>query len=241
MNSQNYITASSHAKSLHILSGLSGILGVLMLGLSFAIVTGPPANASREELLRFGQQHYAGILWGAWLQAVGPVFIVLFAFALVHLAGAMHRLAGWMTLFGAGILMTVSLMEVTCYMAALFPEPAVMTDLSLKLILAIQHLYFIVAAPAVFFPLGFVLIGSRVLPRVFGYLAVALAMTFAGLGIAFQLRLALPDAVTAFAAVQALWWLAASIALIARSGVIAQSALGHASSVEPGGAIVKLE
>ena len=88
-------------QSFCILSGLSGIAGVVMLGLSFAFAVGPPADATRAELIKFGQEHYASVLWGAWLQAVGPVFIVLFAFALVHLAAATLRLSGWMTLFGA--------------------------------------------------------------------------------------------------------------------------------------------
>jgi hypothetical protein len=82
------------------LSGLSGIVGVILLGVSFATGVGPPVDATRAELVKFGQQHHTAILWGAWLQAVGPVFIVLFAIALVHLAGASLRLAGWMTLFG---------------------------------------------------------------------------------------------------------------------------------------------
>lgn len=82
------------------------------------------------------------------MQAVGPVLIVLFAFALVHLAGATERLVGWMTLFGATILMTVSLIEVTFYISALNPDPVTMPSISLKLISAVQHLYFMVAAPA---------------------------------------------------------------------------------------------
>jgi hypothetical protein len=209
-------------RSFCILSGLSGILGTSMLGLSFAIAVGPPANATRTEMIAFGQQHSAGILWGAWLQAVGPVFIVLFAFALVHLAGADQRLAGWMTLFGAAVLMTVSLIEITYYIASLFPDPEVMTSISLRVIFAVQHLYFIVAAPALFLPLGIVLLSSQILPRLFGYLAVILAVTFSALGIVFQLRLMLPSTVTAFAAVQAIWWLAAAVTLIARSGTISQ-------------------
>src|SRR5262245_4260985 len=92
-------------RSFCILSGLSGIAGVVLLMISFAIAVAPPAAATRAELIQFGQQHYAGILWGAWLQAVGPVFMVLFAFSLVHLAKATQRLAGWMTLFGAAVLM----------------------------------------------------------------------------------------------------------------------------------------
>ncbi|HVP54843.1 MAG TPA: hypothetical protein VMU45_07600 [Candidatus Eisenbacteria bacterium] len=62
-------------------SGLSGMAGVVMLVVSFAINSGPPPDPSSTELTRFGQQHYSNILWGAWLQAVGPVLIVLFAFA----------------------------------------------------------------------------------------------------------------------------------------------------------------
>jgi len=97
-----------------------------------------------------------------------------------------------------------------------------MSSISLRVIFAVQHLYFVVAAPALFLPLGIVLITSDILPRVLGYLAIALAIIFACLGIAFQLRLILPTPVTAFAGVQALWWLAAAILLVARSGRISQ-------------------
>lgn len=207
-------------RSFCILSGLSGVTGVVLLIVSFAINSGPPAGATSADLIKFGQQNYANILWGAWLQAVGPVLIVLFAFALVHLAGATQRLAGWMTFFGATILMTVSLIEVTFYISALFPDPVTMPLISLKLISAVQHLYFMVAAPTLFLPLGIVLVCSPILPRLFGYLALLLATAFAALGGIFLLDLALPGAVTAFAGVQALWWLAAAIALIVHNGKV---------------------
>src|SRR6516165_99479 len=206
-----------------ILSGISGILGVVLIAVSFNINPGPPPGATNAELMRFGQQYYASVLWGAWLQAVGPVLIVLFAFSLVHLAGAMQRLSGWMTFFGATTLMTVSLIEITFYISALHPDPPMMPFISLKLISAVQHLYFIVAAPTLFLPLGVVLVGSRILPRLFGYLALLLATAFAALGVIFLLTLTLPGKVTAFAGVQALWWLAATITLIGRSGRIANS------------------
>ena len=69
------------------------------------------------------------------------------------------------------------------------------------------------AAPSLFLPLGIVLVRSAVLPRLFAYLAIGLAVLFSVLGAAFMLRLVLPNYVTAFAGVQALWWFAASIAL----------------------------
>ena len=206
-----------------ILSGLSGIAGVALLMLSFATAVGPPPETTYADMVKFGHQHYAAILWGAWLQAVGPVFIVLFAFALVHLAGATMRLAGWMTFFGATVLMTVSLIEITFYISALNPEPTIMPFVSLKVIYAVQHLYFIVAAPALFLPLGIVLVNSHVLPRLFGYLALVLAAGFAVLGVTFLLALILPATVTAFAGVQALWWLAAAVTLIVRSGKVGRN------------------
>lgn len=200
-----------------ILSGLSGVIGVVLLIISFAINNGgPPPGATYQELVKFVQQNYATVLWGAWLQAVGPVFIVVFAFALVYLAGAMQRLVGWMTFLGATILTIVSLMEVTFYISALSLDPVSMPSISLKLISAVQHLYFIVAAPALFLPLGVVLVSSRILPRLFGYLALVLATVFAVVGAIFLLRLTLPSAVTALGGVQALWWLAAAITLIVR-------------------------
>jgi len=211
-------------RQLCIFSGFSGIAGVAMLGVSFAINNPPPTGATMAEILKFGQENYSHILWGAWLQAVGPVLLVLFAFTLVHLAGAAVRLAGWMTLFGASLLMTVSLIEIGFYISALNPEPAVMPFISLRVIFAVQHLYFVVAVPALFLPLGIVLLNSAILPRFFGYFALLLATIFAALGIIFMLTLTLPLWVTAFGGVQALWWLAASISLMARSGRLASLA-----------------
>jgi len=209
-------------QSLCILGGLSGVCGVVLLGLSFAINNGPPPNATTAELVQFAQNNYAKILWGAYMQAVGPVLIILFAFLIVHLAGATQKLSGWMTFLGATILMSVSLIEVTFYIGALYQDPVMMPFISLNLISAVQHLYFIVAAPALFLPLGIVLVRSRVLPKIFGQLALVLAAIFAALGAIFLLRLTLPDAVTAFAGVQALWWLAAAIALMLRSRTLSE-------------------
>lgn len=205
-----------------ILSGISGICGVLLLGLSFAINNGPPQGASDAQLLEFAQHNYASVLWGAWLQAVGPALIVLFAFSLVHLEGAERRLSGWMTFFGATCLMTVSLIEITYYIGALHQHPPAMGALSLGMISAVQHLYFVIAAPALFLPLGIILRESHVLPKIFGYLAIALAILFFSLGVIYMLTLTLPDPVTAMAAVQALWWVAAAVVLILRSRLYAK-------------------
>lgn len=119
--------------------------------------------------------------------------------------------------------MTVSLIEITFYISALHTDPPMMPFMNLKLISAVQHLYFIVAAPALFLPLGIVLLSSSILPRLFAYLALLLASAFAALGVIFLLTLTLPVRVTAFAEVQAFWWLAAALTLMVRSGRIANN------------------
>jgi len=198
-------------------AAVSGLVGTCMIGISFAINTGPPAGASAAQLTAYGQQHHDAILWGAWLQAVGPALIAVFAFAIVVLAGATARLAGWMTLFGTATLMTVSLIEITGYIGTQQTSPATMGLTSMALIYSVQHLYFIVAAPAVWLPLGLLILGSGVLPRILGYLALVLFAVFALAGVFTLLDLIVPPAVLIFGSVQALWWLAAAGTLIIRA------------------------
>jgi hypothetical protein len=206
-----------------------------MIGISFAINPGPPAGASAAQVAAFGQQHHDAILWGAWLQAVGPALIVVFAFAAVVLAGATTRLAGWMTLFGAATLMTVSLIEITGYIGVLQTSPATMGLTSLALIHSVQHLYFIAAAPAVFLPLGLVILGSLVLPRILGYLALALAAGYVLTGVFTLFDSTVPPAVqVAAGVVPALWWLAAAGTLLIRARQ-APSAAGLPSGVAAAG------
>ena len=208
-------------KLFRILAALSGIVGVVLLGVSFNINPGPPANATTAQLIAFANQNFTSILWGAWLQAVGPLLILIFAFAIVCLAGATTRLAGWMTMFGGAVFMMVSLIEITFYIGTLYGLSTGLT--SGDLIHAVQHLYFIVAAPALFLPLGVVILSSRVLPRVLGYLALVLGAAFAILGVVFLFTLTLPAAVLASAGIQTFWWLAAAITLIVRAGTVSET------------------
>ena len=215
-------------------AAVSGLAGTCIIGISFAINPGPPAGASGAQLTAFGQQHHDTILWGAWLQAVGPVLITVFALAIVVLAGATTRLAGWMTLFGAATLMTVSLIEITGYIGTLQPSPATMAQTGLALIHSVQHLWFIVAAPAVWLPLGLVILGSGVLPRILGYLALVLAAGYALAGVVTLFDLTVPPAVQISAGVPALWYLAAAGTLLRRARQ-APSAAGLPNGVAAAG------
>jgi len=209
---------SMSAKTCSILGGSSGIVAVLLLITSFMINPGPPPNATANQLVEFGQQHIKTILWGSWLQAVGPVFIVIFSSTLVSLSGNISRISGLMTLFGASVLMTVSLLEITFYMAALFREPPGMGAFAMNLISAAQHLYFFVAAPAFFIPLGVMILESGILSKWLGYSGILMGLIFSALGIISIYDLVLSAWVTAFGIIQVFWWLSAAVTLIVRSG-----------------------
>lgn len=199
-----------------ILSALACIIGVVMLITSFVINPGPPPHPTVAQLIAYGHQYRNATLIGAWLQAISPVLLVLFAFAIVHLAGATTRLMGWMTLFGATVLMTVSLVEIVFYLSAVNGNPATTSLISLDLISAVQHLYSMVAAPALFFPLAIVILTSRVLPHVFGYVALVIGAAFAILGVAVLFS-PLQNVVNVLSIVQGFWWLIAAITLLVRA------------------------
>jgi hypothetical protein len=122
-----------------------------------------------------------------------------------------------MTLFGAATLMTVNLIEITGYIGTLHASPATMPDTSLALIDSVQHLWFIVGAPALWLPLGLVVLGSGVLPRILGYLAIVLAAGYALAGVITLFDSTVPPAVQISAGIPAVWYLAAAGTLLIRA------------------------
>lgn len=69
------------------MTGLCGILGAVVLVTSFVINPTPPDNLTTSQLGEFARQHHSPIILGGWLQGIGSLLLVLFALALVHLAG----------------------------------------------------------------------------------------------------------------------------------------------------------
>jgi hypothetical protein len=204
------------ARAFARINALAGLLGVIMLIVSFNINPGPPQDhPTPGQLTAFGNAYHTQIMTGAWLQAVGTVLLIVFALGLVHLAGAPARFSGWLTAFGGAILTATGFIEVTFYLAAINGTQVTTGLISLDMIHAVQRLYFMVAAPAVFLPLGTVIIGARVLPCVFGYTALLLGGLFAVLGIV-GLYLPLQTVDNFVGIVQGVWWLCASVVLLVR-------------------------
>ncbi len=193
---------------------LPGIVGPVVLVASFLLNPAPPLGATVAQLRDFAVRHHNGIVLGGWLQGMGSLLIVLFALGVVHLANAMQRLAGWVTLLAGAIILMVSLSEITFYLAAVQATELGDTAGGLaanNLIRAVQHIFLI--APALLLPLGFVLRDSRVLPRVFALTALLLGVTLQLLGL-IGLLWPLQSLIDVLLIVQSLWFVAAAVGVL---------------------------
>jgi len=191
---------------------LCALGGVPTLIAGFAVNPGPPPGSTVAQLTAFGSAHQTTVLLGGWLQITGTLLCLLFALALTQRAGAAGTFAGQLTLFGSVVLTGVGLAEFSGYALAVSGDPTVVRVAS-QFIPAVQHGYAMVAAPLVFLPLGAVILGSGVLPRVLGYIALILGTVFAVLGLVGVLA-PVQGIVDGLSALQGLWWIAAAVALL---------------------------
>jgi hypothetical protein len=94
----------------------------------------------------------------------------------------------------------------------------------------LQRLFPMLAAPAVFFPLGAVILDSRVLPPVLGYLSLVLGAAFAVSGVVYLFAPIL-TVVVALSIIQGVWFLAAAITLLASSSRSSDSEASAGASI----------
>ncbi len=212
----------------HLLTASCGVVGPVILVASFVMNPAPPADLNTAELRDFAVRNHNAIVVGGWLQGMGSLLIVLFSLALVHHAGASHRLAGWITLLAGASILMVSLVEIAFYLAAVQAAEAGDTASALasnNLIKAVQHVFLI--SPALLLPVGFVLLGSDVLPRAFAYSALAIGAALQVLGLLGLFRLLQP-VIDVLLIVQAAWFVAAAVVMIVRQSKV--TATGHSTT-----------
>lgn len=205
-------------KKFRILTAACGILGTAALiaynAEPFTFMPLPPANASAAQVTAFGSQYHDAVIWDTWFQATGAVLSVVFASALVHMAGAATKFAGKLTQLAGTVLIVLALAEGTFALGALqagaggHPEGAVMC---VDIINAFIHVFTI--APSLFLMLGVALIGTRLLPPAFNYSALALGIAFQTLGFAGLFDSSALIVSLVILGLQLVWTLAASVTL----------------------------
>jgi hypothetical protein len=200
---------------------LCGLLGTAALVAYYAapytFMPLPPPDATAGQVLAFGSQYHNAILWDTWLQAIGSLLSVVFALALVHLAGASSRFAGRLTLLAGGVVLTLALMEGAFALGAVQAGTngnAEAASTYFALTYTFIHVYLI--APSLFLMLGAALWGTRLLPPAFSYLALGLGILFQVLGVLGLFNATALLVVIFVLIAQELWNVAAAITLLVR-------------------------
>ena len=207
-----------------ILIVLCGILGTILLGLYFGVgfsvgLAQLPLDTTAAQVVSIGKEYRNLWFLGTWLQATGSLLSVIFFLALVQRANRTTSLAGLLTIVGSAVLLAVVLVEgvftIGLAQAAVSGHPT--TSLaSFDIMSVFTYVYPIVPAPVIFLALGTILLGSHLLPKVFGYLAFGLGIAFAVVGLVGLFTTSLLTIVVL--SLQALWVLAAAIAFLVFSG-----------------------
>ncbi len=211
----------------YILTAICGIVGAISLSVSFSINPAPPASLTVQQVLVWGAQHKTLISAGAWLQAFGSLLEIIFMLSIITLSNATKRLSSLIVIFSATAIMGVSLTEIAFYLSAVtsgVKGDLTMLSVSLNLIQAVQHAYVIAPAPANLLALGFLFLGSDILPRtqlrVTAYVAMTLGVALGILGL-IGTFVPMQQFIDDVLSVQEVWYLAVSIALTVTSRKIA--------------------
>lgn len=212
------------AQRSRILIALCGILGTILLGLYFGVgfslgLAQLSLNSTAAQIVSIGREYRNLWFLGTWLQATGSLLSVVFFLALVQRAGRTASLAGLLTIVGSAVLLAVVLVEgvltIDLAQAAVSGHPTTALA-SFDIMSVFTYVYPIVPAPVIFLALGTILLGSYLLPRVVGYLALGLGIAFAVVGFIGLFTTSLLTIVVL--SLQALWVLAAAIMLLVRPG-----------------------
>lgn len=204
------------------LAAICGITGVLMLSAHFLIPGNiPPDSASLARIAAFAREHRDVLLISAWLQVTGAILYVVFILAIVHLAGAGQRFAGRIVALAAAILVGLTLLDsamiISAVQAAAHGHNQTLR-VSFDLIVgpgndAVGRSFLI--APAILLPLGFVILQTRLLPRSYGWIALAFGAASQALGLlGLFSKVAFADVNPAVLALENLWLITVAVTLL---------------------------
>lgn len=208
-----------------ILTSACGLVGTITLTLYFSAPYNwlplPLQNATAEQVFTFGNKYHTAILLDTWLQQFGTILTVIFALALVDLAGTSKTFAGRLTLLASTVITSLSLAEGTFALGATQAGMNGHTQAALacyELTNVFIHIFLL--APSLFLMLGFALRGTNILPRYFIITAIILGVLFQSLGVIALFNDNFLIVVIAVLMIQNLWTIAASMTLLLRGKII---------------------
>jgi hypothetical protein len=218
MDDQRSARSSTWSARNRRVAGACGILGPIFLIVYFGApaVTGwPYGGASPEKLIEYVTSHSSLFYAGAWFQTTGTLLSIIFYLAVLDAAELRAGFWGHVLLVASASLLSVVLVEAALLVAVPLAaqngdKATVATSFALSNGV-FARVFPLAPASGSYIALGAVVLGSGILPRRFGQIALAL-------GVAFELAgvLAVVSAVGLYAAiglsvVQVVWILWAAI------------------------------
>lgn len=206
-----------------------GVVGALMLAAYFAtpLFATPlgrvlyAAHPATADVVDTGRRYHELLYAGAWLQATGALLAVIFFLALAGMASSPESLAPRILQLGSAVLVAMVLGEVVftiTWAGAAVNGQVASSRAGFDLMSTFIRVFPLVPAPAVYLPIGVLLLRTSVLPRLFAYLAISLGVAFVIAGLVGILVPAAAVATAGLASIQVIWIIAAAIALRLRAG-----------------------
>ena len=211
-----------------VLTALCGLTGTIALTIYFSAPFNwmplPPPDATAEQIFVFGKKYHTAVLIDTWLQQIGTILSVIFAMALVQLAGTSRTLAGRLTLLTSTVITSLSLAEGTFALTALQAGDNGHLDAALTCYeLTNSFIHIFLLAPSLFLVMGFALRNTRPLPEIFARSAIVLGILFQSLGLIALFDDKFILIVIAVLMLQNLWTISASIYLLVKSGNLSKT------------------
>ena len=168
---------------------IAGITGQCFLSIYFSGVLVPKELItvlnSATQLSDIVTRHQSAILLDAWLMGFGSFLSVIFYVGLVYISGAIIRFSGLMTIIASAAVLAVALVDITFMVAA--ANAAILghaetTRIAFDFVAgrgeAFDYTFMYGPAPILIVSMGFVLLGSDIIPRFFGFAAIAVGIMF---------------------------------------------------------------
>jgi hypothetical protein len=181
--------ASNSNRSFLIPIAIAGIIGQCFLSIYFSGILVPrnlvTAMASVTVLSDIVTKHQSEILLDAWLMGIGSFLSVIFYVGLVYISGAIVRFAGLLTIIASTIVLAVALVDVTFMVEAV--NAAILGHIDTTKVAfdfvggqgeAFDYTFIFGPAPMLITSIGIVLLRSDIIPRFFGYAAIAIGVMF---------------------------------------------------------------
>ena len=168
---------------------IAGISGQCFLSIYFSGILVPKELItvlnSVTQLRDLVTRHQSAILLDAWLMGIGSFLSVIFYIGLVYISGAIVRFSGLLTIIASAAVLAVALVDVTFMVAA--ANAAILghadtTRIAFDFVAgqgeAFDYTFIFGPAPMLITSIGIVLVRSDIVPRFFGYAAIAVGVMF---------------------------------------------------------------